>query len=124
MPSIHTTRNFVLLEEVISRFIDQLFKGYEIKSVTAFRITRNADLTIHEDEADDLLIEIEEELKKRKWGAPVRLEVQSQVHDKQVVEYLIKELEIHIKDVYFVQAPLDLTFIFSFAIPFNQHIHI
>ena len=43
--------------------------GYEVKSVTAFRITRNADLTIHEDEAEDLLQEIEEELKKRKWGA-------------------------------------------------------
>ena len=79
------TRHFVLLEDVISRFIDQLFKGYIIKSVTAFRITRNADLTIHEDEADDLLIEIEEELKKRKWGAPVRLEVQDRVHDKHVL---------------------------------------
>ena len=114
LPTNDTTRSFVLLEDVISRFIDQLFKGYEIKSVTAFRITRNADLDIHEDEADDLLIEIEAELKKRKWGAPVRLEVQNQVHDPQVVDYLIKELEIHIKDVYFVQAPLDLTFIFSF----------
>ena len=114
MPTNDTSRNFVLLEDVISRFIDQLFKGYEIKSVTAFRITRNADLDIHEDEADDLLIEIEAELKKRKWGSPVRLEVQNQVHDQQVVDYLIKELEIHIKDVYFIQAPLDLTFIFSF----------
>ena len=114
LPSNHPTRHFVLLEEVISRFIDQLFKGYIIKSVTAFRITRNADLTIHEDEADDLLIEIEEELKKRKWGAPIRLEVQNQVYNKNVVDYLIKELEIHIKDVYFVQAPLDLTFLFSF----------
>ncbi len=114
LPSNSTNRNFVLLEDVISHFIDQLFRGYEIKSVTAFRITRNADLDIHEDEADDLLIEIEEELKKRKWGAPVRLEVQDQVHDQQVVDYLMKELEIHIKDVYFVQAPLDLTFMFSF----------
>ena len=114
LPSNHATRHFVLLEEVISRFIDQLFKGYVIKSVTAFRITRNADLTIHEDEADDLLIEIEEELKKRKWGAPIRLEVQNQVYSKNVVDYLIKELEIHIKDVFFVQAPLDLTFLFSF----------
>ena len=52
------TRIFVLLEEVISRFIDKLFKGYEVKSVTAFRITRNADLTIHEDEADDLLMKL------------------------------------------------------------------
>jgi len=114
LPTNNRTRNFVLLEQVISRFIDKLFSGYEVKSVTAFRITRNADLTIHEDEADDLLREIEEELKKRKWGATVRLEVQSQVHDKQVVDYLIEELEFHIKDVYFIQAPLDLTFLFSF----------
>ena len=114
MPVKNGTRNFVLLEQVISRFIDKLFRGYEIISVTAFRITRNADLDIHEDEADDLLIEIEEELKKRKWGAPVRLEVQNQVHDKEVVDYLVEELEIHINDVYFIQAPLDLTFLFSF----------
>ncbi|HWL26987.1 MAG TPA: RNA degradosome polyphosphate kinase, partial [Ureibacillus sp.] len=115
LPSENDTRTFVLLEQVISRFIHKLFSGYEIKSVTAFRITRNADLTIHEDEAEDLLQEIEEELKKRKWGAPVRLEVQNPEHDKQVVNYLIDELEIHLKDVYFVQAPLDLTFLFSFC---------
>ncbi|MFJ8267180.1 RNA degradosome polyphosphate kinase [Peribacillus asahii] len=115
LPSEKDTRTFVLLEQVIARFIHKLFSGYEIKSVTAFRITRNADLTIHEDEAEDLLQEIEEELKKRKWGAPVRLEVQNPEHDKQVVNYLIDELEIHLKDVYFVQAPLDLTFLFSFC---------
>lgn len=115
LPSENDTRTFVLLEQVISRFIYKLFSGYEIKSVTAFRITRNADLTIHEDEAEDLLQEIEEELKKRKWGAPVRLEVQNPEHDKQVVNYLIDELEIHLKDVYFVQAPLDLTFLLSFC---------
>ncbi len=114
LPRDNETRIFVLLEEVIARFIHKLFNGYEVKSVTAFRITRNADLTIHEDEADDLLEEIEEELKKRKWGATVRLEVQSPVVDNQVVDYLIDELEIHTKDVYFVQAPLDLTFLFSF----------
>ena len=114
LPTNNGTRIFVLLEEVISRFIDKLFNGYEVKSVTTFRITRNADLTIHEDEADDLLEEIEEELKKRKWGATVRLEIQTPVVDKQVVNYLIDELEISMKDVYFVQAPLDLTFLYSF----------
>ncbi|WP_394239049.1 RNA degradosome polyphosphate kinase [Niallia oryzisoli] len=114
LPSKHNTRRFVLLEQVITQFIDKLFMGFEVKSVTPFRITRNADLTIHEEGADDLLREIEEELKKRKWGACVRLEVQSQLHDQQVVDYLIEELEITQKDVYFVQAPLDLTFLFSF----------
>ena len=114
LPTQNGTRTFVMLEQVIAHFINKLFGGHEVTSVTAFRITRNADLTIHEDEADDLLEEIEEELKKRKWGAPVRLEVQSSNYDKQVVTYLIDELEISDKDVYFIQAPLDLTFLFSF----------
>lgn len=108
-------RVFILLEQVISAFIPKLFKGYGVKSVTPFRITRNADLTIHEDEAEDLLQEIEEELKNRKWGAAVRLEVQYDYYDEQIVEYLKEELEIHSKDVYAIQAPLDLTFLFSFS---------
>lgn len=108
-------RVFILLEQVISAFIPKLFKGHQARSVTPFRITRNADLTIHEDEAKDLLQEIEEELKKRKWGAAVRLEVQHDCYDEQVVEYLKEELEIHSKDVYAIQAPLDLTFLFSFS---------
>ncbi|MGS2778605.1 RNA degradosome polyphosphate kinase [Robertmurraya sp. GLU-23] len=110
-----TARKFILLEEVISYFINKLFKGYQVKSVTPFRITRNADLTIHEDEAVDLLEEIEEELKKRKWGAAVRLEVQQQDSDINLIQFLSKELEIHSKDVYAVQAPLDFTFLFSFC---------
>lgn len=114
LPTKNGTRTFVLLEQVIAYFIHKLFTGYNVQSVTAFRITRNADLTIHEDEADDLLEEIEEELKKRKWGATVRLEIQASVIDHQVVEYLIDELEISEKDVYFVNAPLDLTFLYSF----------
>ncbi|PPA68843.1 RNA degradosome polyphosphate kinase [Jeotgalibacillus proteolyticus] len=115
LPSEGAKREFVLLEEVISRFIDKLLFGYEVKSVTPFRITRNADLTIHEDEADDLLHEIEEELKNRKRGAAVRLEIQQQFSDERVVNYLKEELEIQNSDVYAVQAPLDLTFLFSFC---------
>lgn len=114
LPTQNGIRTFVMLEQVISHFIHKLFNGYGVTSVTAFRITRNADLMIHEDEADDLLQEIEEELKKRKWGAPVRLEIQNADYDKQVVDYLIDELEVSTKDIYFVQAPLDLTFLFSF----------
>nr|WP_309101741.1 RNA degradosome polyphosphate kinase [Fredinandcohnia onubensis] len=115
LPSTTNVRTFVLLEEVISHFIHKLFTGYEIVSVTAFRITRNADLTIHEDEAEDLLQEIEEELKKRKWGSTVRLEVLSGSEDSQIIEFLMDKLEIHQNDIYFLQAPLDLTFLFSFC---------
>ena len=63
----------IFLEDLISYFISKLFKGYGVKSTTLFRITRNADLEIHEEDASDLLEEIEEELRKRKWGAAVRL---------------------------------------------------
>ncbi|MBC5638074.1 RNA degradosome polyphosphate kinase [Ornithinibacillus sp. BX22] len=114
LPNQNGVRSFVLLEQVISHFIHKLFVGYQVVSVTAFRITRNADLTIHEDGAEDLLQEIEEELKKRKRGAAVRLEVQDHFYDQQVIDYLIEELEIDKKDVYFVKAPLDLTFLFAF----------
>jgi polyphosphate kinase len=115
LPQKGNARKFILLEEVISHFIQKLFNGYQVLSVTPFRITRNADLTIHEDEAVDLLEEIEEELKKRKWGAAVRLEVQQRDSDVKLIDFLSEELEIHSKDVYLVKAPLDLTFLFSLS---------
>ncbi len=114
LPSKNKQRSFVLIEDVISKYMHKFFTGYHIQSTTLFRITRNADLNIHEDEAEDLLIEIEEELKKRKWGAAVRLEVKADHHDPQVIAYLKAELAIHEKDVYHIQAPLDLTFLFGF----------
>lgn len=115
LPAKQNQRQFVLMEDVISKYIDKFFTGYQIRSTTLFRITRNADLNIHEDEAEDLLIEIEEELKKRKWGAAVRLEVQAKQNDPQVIEYLKAELAIHEKDVYRINAPLDLTFLFGLS---------
>ncbi len=104
----------ILLEEVISYFIDKLFKGYKVVSVSVFRITRNADLTIHEEGARDLLKEIEKELKNRKRGAAVRLEIQKKGFDPCVLHYLTEELEIHQKDVYEIDGPLDLTIFFYF----------
>ncbi|CRK83238.1 RNA degradosome polyphosphate kinase [Neobacillus massiliamazoniensis] len=114
LPSENGERVFVLLEQIISHFIHKLFSGQVIHSVTPFRITRNADLEFDEDGAEDLLHEIEEELKKRKSGASVRLEVQRHCYDGQVVDYLKEELEIDNKDVYFIESPLDLTFLYSF----------
>jgi len=107
-------RTFILLEDVISHFIHKLFLGYKVVSVTQFRITRNADLTIHEEGARDLLKEIEKELKKRKWGAAVRLEIKKYGSDDRILKYLLHELEIHEKDVYQIDGPLDLTFLFGF----------
>ncbi len=108
-----STRLFVLLEDVIAYFIKKLFKGYHVSSVSQFRITRNADMTIHEEEAQDLLKEIEEELRKRKWGAAVRLEAKSP-YDQGVLSYLKSVLEIDDEDIYEIEGQLDLTSLFSF----------
>ncbi|WJE16692.1 RNA degradosome polyphosphate kinase [Halobacillus sp. ACCC02827] len=105
---------FILLEEVIGHFIGKLFKGYEVESITEFRITRNADMTIHEEGARDLLKEIEKELKKRKWGAAVRLEVREGKYDENVIHFLRKVLEVEKADIYVNDGPLDLTFLFAF----------
>ena len=105
---------FILLEDIITHFIDKLFNGYKVVSVTQFRITRNADLTIHEEGARDLLQQIEKELKKRKWGAAVRLEIKADKLDKQILGYLLEELEVKENDVYYISGPIDKTFLFSF----------
>ncbi|MGB2992408.1 MAG: RNA degradosome polyphosphate kinase [Paenisporosarcina sp.] len=105
---------FVYLEDLIIDQINTLFYGYKVKSATAFRMTRNADLTIHEEGARDLLVEIERELKKRKWGAASRLEVRANEINQQVLNYLLNELEIHKDDVFKLESPIDLTFLFTF----------
>lgn len=104
----------VFLEDVISYFIDQLFNGFEVINTYTFRVTRNADLTIHEDGAEDLLIEIERFLKERKSGAAVRLEIDSRHINADVKSlFLMNEIEITEKDIYRVNGPLDLTVLFS-----------
>lgn len=105
---------FILLEDVIRYFIHKLFTGYKVVSVSIFRITRNSDLPINEEGAYDLLKEIEKELKSRKWGSAVRLEVQKKCFDQRVLRYLTEELEVNEQDVYEINGPLDLTMFFSF----------
>ncbi|MGO4887197.1 RNA degradosome polyphosphate kinase [Anaerobacillus sp. MEB173] len=114
LPSQNDKKQFILLEQVISHFIYQLFQGYEVKHVSPFRITRNADLTIHEEGAQDLLRKIEKELKKRKMGAAVRLEIQEEKINGKVLNFLLDVLEIQQKDVYAVKGPLDLTYLNKF----------
>jgi polyphosphate kinase len=106
--------SFIYLEDLIIDQINTLFYGYKVKSVNAFRMTRNADLTIHEEGARDLLVEIEKELKKRKWGAASRLEVRANEINQEVLNYLLNELEIHKDDVFKLESPIDLTFLFAF----------
>lgn len=100
----------ILLEEIIERNVRFLFLNYDIVTAHPFRIMRNADLTIDEEEAEDLLKEIEKQLKKRQWGETIRLEVQENM-DKRLLKRLKKELELSADDIYGINGPLDLTFL-------------
>ncbi len=103
-------KTVILLEEVIERNIEKLFLNYHVICAHPFRIMRNADLTIDEDEAADLLKEIEKQLKKRQWGEAIRLEVEDGI-DKRLLQIIRKELKIKMDDIYYINGPLDLTFL-------------
>ena len=103
-------KTVILLEEIIERNIDKLFLNYDIICAHPFRIMRNADLSIDEDEAEDLLKEIERQLKKRQWGEVIRLEVEDGV-DKRLLKILKNELMISEEGIYKIDGPLDLTFL-------------
>lgn len=105
---------FILLEDVITKYSNRLFKGNEISSVYPFRITRNADMSLDEEGAEDLLKEIEKELRKRKWGSAVRLEIDGQM-DEDVKMILQEALEVHDRDIYAIDGPIDLTKFFGFV---------
>lgn len=98
----------IFLEEIIERNIDKLFMNYRVITAGPFRIMRNADFTIDEDEAADLLTEIEKQIKKRQWGQVIRLEAQAGM-DERLLSLLTEELGIKKSDLYFINGPLDLT---------------
>lgn len=110
IPGNKDEKAVILLEEIIERNIDKLFLNYNIVCAYPFRIMRNADLTIEEDEAEDLLKEIEKQLKKRQWGQAIRLEVESGI-DKRLLNIIKDELLIEEEDIYQIDGPLDLTFL-------------
>ncbi|WP_426452066.1 polyphosphate kinase 1 [Paenibacillus sp. S-38] len=99
---------YILLETLIEHHIHTLFSGYTPVSVHGFRLTRNADLTLNEEGAEDLLEEIEIQLRRRRWGAPVRLEVQRGIHPY-ALQQLIEEFEIS-DNIFEIDGPIDLTF--------------
>ncbi|WP_419872132.1 polyphosphate kinase 1 [Candidatus Pristimantibacillus sp. PTI5] len=113
---------FVLLEDLIEHFIDTLFNGYIPFSVNAFRLTRDADITLNEEDAEDLLEAIEKELRRRRWGIPVRLEVAKGTHPY-ALEMLTEELEIE-DNLFEIDGPLDLSFLMKFAgaVPGNDNL--
>ena len=100
----------ILLEEVIERNIGKLFLSYDVICAHPYRIMRNADLTIDEDEAADLLVEIQKQLKKRQWGEVIRLEVEEKI-DRRLLKILKSEFNIRDEDLFFIPGPLDLTFL-------------
>ncbi len=100
----------ILLEELVERNIDKLFLNYNIVCAYPFRIMRNADFTIEEDETEDLLKEIERKLKRRQWGQAIRLEVESGI-DKRLLNIIRDELLIKDEDIYQIDGPLDLTYL-------------
>lgn len=108
-PSNSKKQSFILIEELIRYHIQTLFSGYVPLAVHEFRLTRNADLAFDEEGAEDLLEEIEKELRKRRWGAPVRLEMQKGIHPY-ALEVLEEEFEIT-DSVFEIDGPLDLGFL-------------
>jgi polyphosphate kinase len=104
-------RRFVLLEDVIGPRLDALFGGYRVIERVAFRATRNSDLSIQENEVKiSLLSTIEETLRQRKWGAPVRLEISERADEGFLAQLLsASALELEERDVYKVPGPVDLT---------------
>ena len=110
IPGDKDVRTIVLLENIIEKNIASLFLNYDILATCQFRIMRNADLEIDEDEAEDLLKEIEKQIKKRQWGEAIRLELEEGT-DERLADILKSELMIKKDEIYNIDGPLDLTFL-------------
>ena len=103
-----SSTRYIPLEDLIAAHLDELFPGMEVLKHYAFRVTRNQDLEVEEDEAENLLNALEQELLRRRFGPPVRLEVDENM-DPNLLEKLLLELEIVESEVYRLPPPLDLT---------------
>lgn len=116
------SQTFILLEQIIEKNIDKLFLNYKVLSAHPYRIMRNADLTIDEDEAADLLKEIQKQLKMRQWGEVIRLEVESSI-DKKLLRFLKDELKVAEEDIFKISGPIDLTFLMKmYGLPGCDHL--
>jgi len=106
---------FVPLESVMIHHLDQVFTGMQILQHTTFRVTRNEDIEVEEDDAENLLYALETELLRRRTGRPpVRLEVEQDIDDE-MLEMLVRQLNVTEREVFRQRAPLDLTGLFSIA---------
>ena len=114
LPCGDSKRKFIFMENVIKEFIDQLFIDKKVSNSYTFRITRDAEFNIGEENANDLLQEIEESIKKRERGAPVRLEVEKNI-SKNSLKFLKKRLNLEEEKIYQILGPIDLTVFFAFT---------
>ena len=115
-------KDFMLLEDIILLFAQQLFTSHKVLCGHPYRITRNADLSIEEEEAKDLLMEIEKSIKRRRWGAAIRLEADARM-DERLLGILKESLEIHKGEIYLIKGPLDLTFLMkAYGTPGFSHL--
>ena len=106
-PSDHYNARFVPLEDIIAAHLDQLFPGMDVSEHFTFRVTRNEDVEVEEDDAENLLTALEKELTRRRFGPPVRLEIAEDMDDH-VMDLLGRELGVNAGEVYRLPAPLDL----------------
>ena len=120
-PSANEAR-YVPLEEIIGEFLGQLFPGMQVMQHHAFRVTRNEDLDVDEDEGENLLVALEKELLRRRFGPPVRLEVANDINPE-VLDLLMRELDITDEDVYHLPSPLDLTGLSEIAFLKRPELH-
>lgn len=107
-------QRYVPLEDVIGAHLEELFPGMEVLAHHTFRVTRNEDLEVEEDDAENLLQALEKELMRRRFGPPVRLEVEETIAPD-VLDLLVRELKISDDEVYPLPGPLDLTGLFAIA---------
>jgi len=105
---------FVPIEQIIRANTDMLFNGQHVIATAFYRVMRNADLDIDEDEAEDLLKEIEEQVRRRRFGEIIRLEVQDDI-DSDLLRYIVDELDVDEADIFSVNGPIDLTFLSKLA---------
>ena len=114
IPSPTYQTALVFLEEIIKEHLPDLFDGHRILTRGCFRITRNADLSLDEEGAEDLLEAIEQSVKQRKWGEVIRLEYEKGL-DRRLVQRLVEELELPEGGLYEISGPLDLSFLMKIA---------
>lgn len=112
--------SYIFSEDIICNNLKKLFKGITINNYSLFRITRNADLLFDEEEADDLLYEIEKQVKQRKWGNPVRLELEKKCKSN-LKTFLLDSFSIGVEDLYLCDGPLDLTCFMGFSLDLSNY---